>query len=171
MKKSIMTLVVFFSSMVFVTVSEFSGVQSWQELKQEQQLGAASGIDEQVGESVFESLRPFNGSVGARVPDRRILELETGNSPRADSEGKIEHLILPEGVVRQFVGQLRLLPIDVLLPGRIDEDPSRLDLDTNTTKADEREGASKSTQADFPDIADRKWQQPPAGDQCDGGET
>jgi hypothetical protein len=168
MKKSIMTLVVFFSSMVFVTVSEFSGVQSWRELKQEQQIGAASGIDEQVGESVFESSRPFSGPVGSLVPDRHIPELETGNSPWTVSEGKIEHLILPEGVVRRFVGQLRLLPVDVLLPVRSDEDPSRLDPDT--TKAAEREGASKSTQEDLPDKADRKWQ-PPAGTICDGGET
>jgi hypothetical protein len=167
MKNSIMTLAVFISSMVFVTVSEFSGVRTWQELGQEEQVGAVVGIDEQGSESVFESSRHFSGFVEAQAPDRHSPQPDPGNSPMADSEGKIEYLILPAGVVRQFVGQLRLLPVDVLLPGIVDEDQSRLDLDTD--KADNEE-TSKSTQEDFPGFADRKWQQP-VGAPCDGGET
>jgi hypothetical protein len=85
----------------------------------------------------------------------------------ADSEVKIEYLILPEGVVRQFAGQLRLLPIDVLLPGVMQEDQSRHDPDTDKAGNEE---TSKSTQEDFPDLVDRNWQQP-GGAPCDGGET
>jgi hypothetical protein len=166
MKNAIMTLAVFISSMVFVTVSEFSGARTWQELAQEEQMEAAFGIDEKVGESVFESSRHFSGFVGAPAPDRHNPEIP-GNSPMADSEGKIEYLILPEGVVRQFAGQLRLLPIDVLLPGVMQEDQSRHDPDTDKAGNEE---TSKSTQEDFPDLVDRNWQQP-GGAPCDGGET
>jgi hypothetical protein len=165
MKKSILTLVVFFTSMILVTVSEFSGTKTWQEVGPDKHIGTAPGKDERAGETTFESANHFSGLVGTMAPDQQIAPPATGESPQV-SESDLKHLMLPEAVVRQFTGQWRLIPINTLLPGVIKDDAAGVDIDK--ADADEVSDSSDVIEDDYPDFVDRKLK---SGIKRDGGET
>ncbi len=166
MKKTILTLVVFFTSMILVTVSEFSGTKAWQEVGPDKHIGTAPGKDERTGETTLESANHFSGLVGTMVPDRQIAPRVTGESPQASSESDLKHLMLPETVVRHFTEQWRLIPINTLMPGVIEDDAASVDIDK--ADADEVSDSSDVIEDDYPDFADRKSK---SGIKRDGGET
>jgi sporulation protein YlmC with PRC-barrel domain len=168
MKRSIVTLLVLFTFVIFASGTSFSADQAKDKpgYGQDRKSGAMIGKDnqsgammgQQQGELSFNQPQRLSEIIDSDVINHQGEELGTVNDLVVNEKGQLEYLILSRGGVMGIGASLIAIPLDAVSVQITDE--KKLSINVDETTLDQ---ATSFAAGDFPDFSDRQWQKESRG--------
>jgi len=168
MKRSIVTLLVLFTFVIFASGTAFSTEkakdkpgygqdrQSGAMIEKDKQSGAMMG--QQQGELSFNQPRRLSEIIESDVVNHQGEELGTVQDLVVNEKGQLEYLILSKGGVMGIGASYIAIPLDAVSARITDENKLSINVDQATL-----DQASSFAAGDFPNFSDRQWQQESRG--------
>jgi sporulation protein YlmC with PRC-barrel domain len=166
MKKSIITLMVLFTFLIFASGTAFSADQAKDKpgaAGQDRQPGATMGQQHgammgQQGGLSFNQPQRLSEIIGSDVVNHQGEDLGSVDDLVANEQGQLEYLILSRGGVLGVGANLIAIPLDAVSPQITEDNELRINVDEATL-----DQAPTFAAGDYPDFADRQWQQESRG--------
>jgi len=167
MKKSIVTLLVLFTFVIFASGTSFSADQTKDKpgYGQDRKSGAMIGKDNQsvamMGqekELSFDQPQRLSEIIGSDVVNHQGEKLGSVDDFVVNEQGQLEYLIISRGGVMGIGASLIAIPLDSVSPQVTEDKELRINVDKTTL-----DQAPTFAAGDYPDFADRQWQQESRG--------
>jgi sporulation protein YlmC with PRC-barrel domain len=158
MKKSIITLMVLFTFLIFATGTAFTADKAKDKpgaAGQDVQHGAAMG---QEGGLSFNQPQRLSEIMDNDVVNHQGENLGSIDDLVVNEQGQLEYLILSRGGVLGIGANLIAIPLDAVSPQVTEDNELRINIDEATL-----DQAPTFAAGDYPDFADRHWQQESRG--------
>ncbi len=165
MKKSIVTLMVLFAFLIFASGTAFSGEKAKDRpvAGQDKQHGAMMSPGHMMSPGQQKELSFNQPQRLSEIMDNDVVNHQGENLGSIDDlvvneQGQLEYLILSRGGVLGIGANLIAIPLDAVSPQITEDNELRINVDEATL-----DQAPTFAAGDYPDFADRQWQQESRG--------